>query len=626
MTVAAKQNWPPALLTAARLASFAVICGLLFWGQVVLIPIALAALVTFLISPLVTRLDRWGLPRIVAVIVVASGVTGLVGTLGYVVVGELGELAQELPEYRENIRNKIGDLRAMTRGGTIESVQKTIEEISEDVERDAAAEAPAAAEDDRGEPVRVAVEPEGQVIGDAEYLSPVFQAAATAGLTMLLSIFMLIKREDLRNRLVSLAGQASLAVTTKAFAEAGQRISRYLLMQFIINASMGLAVGLGLYFIGVPYSALWGLAAAVLRYIPYVGPWLAALLPITVSLVTAPGWEQVVLVVGLFVVLELFSNNVMEPWLYGQSVGLSPIAVIVAAIFWTWLWGPVGLVIATPMTACLVVLSRYIPELAAFDRLLSERPALQPHLWLYQRLLARDEDEAEDIVEEHREGHSISETCEELLLGTLLALKRDLAAGRVISEDGEFVESALREMVDEMLETMDSEMARPADAEGEPAHHAPEAVLLIGMPVRDTLDDIALRLLRMMLREVHCTLEILSPETLIGERIAEVETRKPAAVCIASLPGGQMATRHVCKRLRARLPGLPLIVGRLLNSRKVTARSRQLLKAAGAQHVASTLEELRDLLQQVVHNARPGATPEQLQLGSGLAAPDRKSA
>ncbi|HEX2138898.1 MAG TPA: AI-2E family transporter [Woeseiaceae bacterium] len=625
MAVAAKQNWPTALSTAARLASFAIICGLLFWGQVVLIPLALAALVTFLISPLVTRLDRWGLPRIVAVIIVASGVTGLIGALGYVVAGELGELAEELPEYRENIRSKIGDLRSMTRGGTIESVQKTIEDISEDVQRDAAAQAPTAAEDDRGEPVTVAVEPEQQSFGDAEYLSPVFQAAATAGLTMLLSIFMLIKREDLRNRLVSLAGEASLAVTTKAFAEAGQRISRYLLMQFIINASMGVAVGLGLYLIGVPYSALWGLAAGVLRYIPYVGPWLAALLPITVSLITAPGWEQVVLVVSLFLVLELFSNNVMEPWLYGQSVGLSPIAVIVAAIFWTWLWGPLGLVISTPMTACLVVLSRYVPELAAFDRLLSERPALQPHLWLYQRLLARDEDEAEDIVEEHREDHPLSETCDELLLGSLLALKRDLAAGRVIAEDGEYVESALREMIDEMVEDLDSESAGRVDAEDEPERPATEPVLLIGMPVRDTLDDIALQLLGVLLRETDCTLQILSPEALIGERIAEVEARKPAAVCIASLPGDLMATRHVCKRLRARLPAVPLIVGRLLNSRSAPERSRQLLKAAGAQHVVSTLDEFRDLLQQVVRNARPGATAEE-GLNSGIAAADRKLA
>ncbi|MGH8167543.1 MAG: AI-2E family transporter, partial [Woeseiaceae bacterium] len=351
MSVAANQNWPAALTTAARLASFAIICAILFWGQIVLIPIALAALVTFLISPLVTRLDRWGLPRLVAVIVVAGAVTGMVGGLGYVVVSQLEELARELPEYQENIRTKIGELRLMTRGGTIESVQDTIAEISRDVERDAAADA----REEDGAPMRVAIEPKQPLIGEG-FLSPVLQGAATAGLTMLLSIFMLVKREDLRNRLVSLAGQASLAITTKAFSEAGQRISRYLLMQFIINASMGLAVWLGLFLIGIPYSALWGLAAGVFRYIPYVGPWLAALLPITVSLVTAPGWEQVVLVVGLFLVLELFSNNVMEPWLYGQSVGLSPIAVIVSAIFWTWLWGPVGLVIATPLTACLVVL------------------------------------------------------------------------------------------------------------------------------------------------------------------------------------------------------------------------------------------------------------------------------
>ena len=620
MSVAAKQPWPPALITAARLASFAVICGLLFWGQVVLIPIVLAALVTFLISPLVTRLDRWGLPRILAVIVVTGSVTGAIGAAGYVVADQLAELAQELPQYRENIRSKIGDLRAMTRGGTIEDVQRAIEEISEDVERDAAAEAAAQAEDEGDEPLRVAVEPERSLLGDSEILDPVFQAAATAGLTMLLSIFMLIKREDLRNRLVSLAGQASLAVTTKAFSEAGQRISRYLLMQFVINASMGLAVGLGLFFIGVPYSALWGLAAAVLRYIPYLGPWMAALLPISVSLVTAPGWEQVVLVIGLFVVLELLSNNVMEPWLYGQSVGLSPVAVIVAAIFWTWLWGPVGLVIATPVTACLVVLSRYVPELGVFDRLLSERPALQPHLRLYQRLLARDEDEAEDVVEQHRQEHSLAETCDALLLGSLLALQRDLVEGRVTPEDGEFVESSLRELVDEMAEAQQGEGGAPAvAAEPRPAQAA-ESALLIGMPVHGSLDEVALQLLRTMLLDADCELEILSPDILIGERIAEVEARKPAAVCLVSLPGNLAATRHVCKRLHVRLPELPIVVGRLLTSRKAPKRSQELLKAAGARHVVSTLEEVRDQLQRLSQNVAPTAAPKEPCAKADLAA------
>jgi hypothetical protein len=264
-----------------------------------------------------------------------------------------------------------------------------------------------------------------------------------------------------------------------------------------------------------------------------------------------------------------------------------------------------------------VVLSRYIPELGALDRLLSERPALQPHLWLYQRLLARDEDEAEDIVDEYRAEHSLAQTCDELLLGSLLALKRDLAGGRVLSEDGEFVVSALREIVDDMAESLDGETAEAAGAG--PACRAPGPVLLIGMPVRDRLDEIALQLLSVMLREVHCTLEILSSETLIGERIAEVEARKPSAVCIVSLAGDLMATRHVCKRLRARLPGLPVLVGRLVSSRKAPARSCQVLKAVGARHVVSTLDELRDLLQQVVRNARPEATSEDLELNPDLA-------
>ncbi|MBN1239644.1 MAG: AI-2E family transporter [Gammaproteobacteria bacterium] len=603
------KDWPPAVVTAARLVTFAIICGVLFWGQVVLMPIALAALVTFLMSPLVTRLDRWGLPRVAAVIIVAGSVTGILGGLGYVVVGELGELAAELPAHRENIRAKISDLRALTRGGTIENVQRTIEDISRDVEQDAESEAGSAAApqtpgNDEEEPVRVAIETERQLLGDAEMLGPVFQAAATGGLTMLLSIFMLIKREDLRNRLVSLAGQTSLVVTTKAFAEAGERISRYLLMQFIINATMGIAVGTGLFLIGVPYAALWGLSAAVLRYIPYVGPWVAALLPIAVSIVTAPGWEQVALVIALFLVLELLSNNVMEPWLYGQSVGLSSIAVIVSAIFWTWIWGPVGLVIATPITACIVVLSRYVPEMSLFDRLLSERPALQPHLSLYQRLLARDEDEAEDIVDEHLARTSLIETCDALLLGTLLALKRDLAAGRVSQEDGEFVQSALREIVDDLPHE------EPPDGEAiEPRRTG--SVLLIGFPVRDPLDEIVLLLVAATLRHEPCRLEILSADMLIGERIADVEARKPAAVCVPSLPPGDLTvTRHACKRLRTRLPGLKIVVGRF-GVRGRTERSNKLLKASGANRVEDNIVDLHDVLRRIARDAWQAASAQE---------------
>ncbi|HEX6994715.1 MAG TPA: AI-2E family transporter [Gammaproteobacteria bacterium] len=600
---AAPREGPRSLYVAARLVSIAIVVAALWVGQVVLIPIALAAIVTFLMSPLVTRLDRLGVPRVLAVLVVSGAATGVLAGVGYLVVGQLGQLAEELPEYRDNIRAKLADLRELTRGGTIERVQSTIRDISEDVESDAAEEqgADRAAETpvELDEPVRVQIEESRQILGEAERLTPVASAAATAGLTMLLSIFMLIKREDLRNRLVSLAGHTSIVVTTKAFAEAGQRISRYLLMQFIINATMGLAVGIGLYFIGVPYAALWGLSAAVLRYVPYIGPWIAALLPISVSLITAPGWEQVVIVITMFVVLELLSNNVMEPLLYGQSVGLSAIAVIVSAIFWTWIWGPIGLVLATPMTACIVVLARYVPELAFIDRLMSEGPALKPHLSLYQRLLARDEDEAADIVDAYRESHTLEETCDELLLGALLALKRDLAADRILRDDGDFVASALDELVDELADAVAEEGAEARDGAAASARRP----LVIGLPVRDRVDEIALELLGVLLKKEPCELDVVSAEALVGEKIAEVETRRPAAVCVVTLPPGDLtATRHAAKRLRARVPGVAVIVGRL-GGGAAAARSRHLLRTAGVRDVGFSLAKLAELLGQIVREA-----------------------
>ena len=443
---ASARDWPASVLVATRLIIFAAVCGALYLGQAVLVPLVLAALLTFLLSPLVTRLDRLRVPRVVGVLLVMALVGGAIGGIGYVVGGQMRSFAAELPTHRQNIRTKIRQAVAFTRGGAIENVQETIEDISEVVD-EGAEPAPPPARERRGDedPLRVAVEQSRPLLGNAEWLGSLFGAVGTFGLTLLLAMFMLVNREDLRDRLVSLSGRPSLAVATKAFADAGARISRYLLMQFIVNASMGVAVGVGLYFIGVPYAALWGLTAAVLRYVPYVGPWIAALLPITVSLVTAPGWEQVAMVVAMFIVLELLSNNVMEPLLYGNSVGMSSLAVIVAAIFWTWLWGAVGLVISTPITACLVVLSSYVPALRAIGLLLGERPALKPHETLYQRLLAHDADEADAIVTRCRDDGSLDEALQ-LVLDTLLALKRDMQAGRVSAEEGAVVISGLREL------------------------------------------------------------------------------------------------------------------------------------------------------------------------------------
>jgi predicted PurR-regulated permease PerM len=597
LTVAgtSERDWPVSALVAARLISFAVICAALYFGQAVFEPLVLAALVTFLLGPLVTRLDRLRVPRVVGVLIVMTLVGGSIGGLGYVVGGQLRSFAAELPTHRQNIRGKIRELVSLTRGGAIENVQETIEDISEAVEDSAGATPPGVPREDQ--PIRVAVDQVPPLFGNAQRFAPLLGAVGTFALTLLLAIFMLINREELRNRLVSISGRPSLPVATKAFADAGARISRYLLMQFIINASMGLAVGLGLYFIGVPYAALWGLAAGLLRYIPYVGPWIAALLPITVSLVTVPGWQQVALVVGLFVVLELLSNNVMEPLLYGHSVGLSSLAVIVAAIFWTWLWGAVGLVIATPITACLVVLSTYVPQLGAIGRLLGEQPALKPHEALYQRLLARDLDEAGSIVTRCRDEHSLDAACE-LVLDAVLAFKRDLQASRVSADDGAIVIDALRGMIDE-LRTSDVDV--PYDPKAGPP------VLLMGLPGRDPLDSLVLELTRVVLRDEPATLEVLPADMMVGEAMAAIEAKAPAAVVVPSLPpAGLTPARHLCMRLHARIPALPLVAARLGDPESEAADRIGMLQGAGCGEVASTLPALKSALQRIVRSALRG--------------------
>ncbi len=604
MTNLSAREWPASVLVGTRLLSLAIVCAALYWGQAVLVPIVLAGLLTFLLSPLVTRLDRLRVPRVVGVLAVMALAGGLIGGIGYVVGGQLQSFAAELPTHRQNIRTKIREAIAFTRGGAIENVQETIEDISDVVEE--GADPPPSTRQrrrDDDEPVQIAVEP-APLLGNAEWLGPLFGAVGTLGLTLLLAVFMLINREDVRDRLVSLSGRPSLVVATKAFADAGARISRYLLMQFVINATMGVAVGVALYFIGVPYAALWGLAAGVLRYIPYVGPWIAALLPITVSLVTAPGWQQVVLVVGLFVVLELLSNNVMEPLLYGHSVGLSSLAVIIAAIFWTWLWGPVGLVIATPITACLVVLSSSVPARDFIGRLLGQRPALKPHETLYQRLLAHDAAEANAIVERHLHEHSLDEALQ-LLLDALLALKRDLQAARISADDGELVLSGLRASIEE-LRTADG--AAPDQAAAEPP------VLVIGAPGRDPLDAVVLELARVLLRGEPVTLEVLSMDLMTGEALAEIESRAPAAVVVASLPpAGLTPARQLCMRAHARLPELPIVAARLGDPESEIAGRVALLETAGCEEVATSLGALKTALQRIARSrprdAAVAATP-----------------
>ena len=352
-------------------ATFVLIIASLYWGQAVLIPVALAILLTFLLSPVADALERIALKRLPSAIVVVVLTFSLLGGIGWIVTLQFVSLANELPKYKGNIKQKIADVRGARKGGALEKVQKTVEEVKSEIQK---SDEPTKAKDQRRPVIVQPVEsfafwPVPMAVG------PMAERFASAGLVIVLVILMLIQREDLRNRLICLVGYGRLTVTNRALEEAGQRISSYLLMQTIINSSFGLGVGFALYLISLPYAILWGFLAAVLRFIPYVGPLAAAIMPSTLSLAVFEGWLWPIVVAGLFLALELLINMVLEPLLYGESAGISGVGLVVAIACWTWLWGPVGLVLATPLTVCVVVLGKHVPEMDFIGVLISDQPA-----------------------------------------------------------------------------------------------------------------------------------------------------------------------------------------------------------------------------------------------------------
>jgi len=433
-------------------------------------------------------------------------------------------------------------------------------------------------------------------------LPSLLEPLANAGLVLVLVIFMLLKQRDLRNRLIRLGGFSQLTTTTKALDEAGERISRYLLMQSIINGSFGVAVGLGLFLIGVPYALLWGFLAAVLRFIPYVGPGLATILPSALSVAIFPGWWQPVLVIGLIALLELMNFMVLEPWLYGQSAGVSEVALLVTVAFWTWLWGPVGLLLATPMTVCLSVLSKYIPQLDFLNTLLGDEPALDLPTHYYQRLLARDDDEAAELVETYLQTHAPEEVYDDLLMPALTAAKRDRERDAIMLEDLQFVGQATQAIMDDVA--LRQSQAAPAAADvvaisdEAPVARPVPSIRIVGCPARDEVDALALRMFQHMLDPQRYSLEIASVEMLTAEVVSLVEQQGVELICIAALPPGTTTpTRYLCKRLRARFPACKILVGRWGWTGEGDA-NRALLLAAGADAVGLTLRESHNQVQQ----------------------------
>jgi len=429
---------------------------------------------------------------------------------------------------------------------------------------------------------------------------------------------MLIEREDLRNRVIRLGGYGRLITTTRALDEASQRISRYLLMQSIINTSFGTGIALGLLLLGVPYPLLWGFLAGVLRFIPYVGVGLAALVLITFALAAFPTWLTPLLVAGLVVALELACSLALEPLVYGQSAGVSQVALLCSVTFWAWLWGPIGLLLATPLTVCLVVLAKHVPGLEFVGILMSDEPAIAPAAAYYQRLLAEDPQEASRIAATHAREHGIEVTYDDVIVPALRHARRDHREETLSDASLQGIWKATREIVDELAAQRHADPAAGEDGAAAPPFRAVPA---LAVPVQDEGDALGLAMLVHLLSPGRWEVEVTSPHVLASEVIALIEETRPAVVCLGGLPASPRSahTRYLCKRIRSHFPDLRIIVGRW-GLRESVAPVRRQLEAAGANFVGLSLVETREQLQRV-HALEPPTFAPAAAPAEGVEAP-----
>ncbi len=574
------------------------VIAVLYWAQAVLVPFALAILVTFVLAPPVSWLERW-VGRVPAVLLAVTLVFAALGLAGWAMTRQLDSLAGDLPGYRAHIREKVADVRGASKGGTVEKLQETFEGIKSDL----GAEAP---QGTSSRPVVVTATPDTGLSGFS-WLGPIVGPLGTAGLVAALVIFMLLERRELRGRLIGLIGGARLATTTRAFDEAARRVSKQLLMQSLVSLLYGVAAFVVLYVSDVPYAFVFAALGAALRFIPYVGPIVGAGAPILVSLAALDGWVGPLTVLALFIVLELFTNLVLETMLYAGAVGVSQVALLVSVAFWSWLWGPLGLLMASPLTICLVVIGKHVPGLAFIGTLMADTGVLAPDVSYYQRLLARDQGEAAEMIDRQIAAGPPESVFDALMLPALAYAERDRLEAHLSPEEEAAIVESTRELLSDAAEGIRRQTAPASEALLVTSTAAPVAALgVLGYAVNGTADETALEMLTYLAEGLPLTMTVAHTRMLAAELIARVRQEQVTVVCIADLPPSPSSkTRYLVKRLRAALPDVRIVVGRWAPPVLADEGSEGLMNA-GATHVASTLIETRDYL-----GSLTGAVPVQ---------------
>jgi predicted PurR-regulated permease PerM len=548
--------------------------AVLYFARAILIPLAFALVLTFVLSPVVALFERSRIGRMPSVAVTILIMMAAAGCLGCIIVVQLVDVAGDLPRYRQNINAKMEALRIPTEG-PLGLAANSLKEIGSELSNlGAPSPGPGLPERNRkqrtapstsGPPLPVRIVP--QAATGLDYLrdlQPVLRPLALTGLVLIFTVFMLIKRFDLRHRLFRLAGLGQINLMTQALDDAAQRVSRYLLMQILVNAAFGVLFGFGLYLIGVPTPALWGVVAGLLRIVPYVGTMIAATLPIALSLAAFTSWVPPLLVFLLFAGLEMVIANFVEPWLYGANTGISSLALLVSAIFWTILWGASGLILSTPLTVCVVVLGRYVPQLSFLHTLLGDEVALGPEAQIYQRLLAMDQSEAHAIVDRCLKEKSLVELYDSVLLPALSLAEQDRHKGAIDTAREEFLFLSINEMITELSEYQPAPHPAPAEDAAAPSGPPEQTgARVLCLPANDRADEVTAAMLAQLLEQAgYAALCLPVAHASLLEMLTLLETKPDDVICISSLPPYAFSSaRAMCKLVRERFPKPKLVVG-----------------------------------------------------------------
>ncbi|MGI4748079.1 MAG: AI-2E family transporter [Janthinobacterium lividum] len=563
-----------------------VIVAALYLGREVLIPITLSVLLSFVLAPLVLLLQRMWVPKIPAVLLSVITALGVLLVLGGIIGTQIASLSQDLPRYQSTIETKVSSVRSFATGHLKEITTKIGKETSGDGASLAAA--PAAPGGQKPMPVVVQQPAPTPIHLLQQVLSPIVSPLETIGIVFVVAIFILMQREDLRDRMIRLFGSDDLLRTTAALDDAGSRLGRYFLTQLGINALFGVIIGIGLTVIGVPNPILWGVLGALLRFVPYVGSAIAAILPIALAAAVDPGWSMVAWTAALFVVTEGVMGQVVEPLVYGHATGLSPVAVIVVAIFWSWIWGPIGLILSTPLTLCLVVMGRHIERLEFLDVLLGDRPALTPIESFYQRMLANDDDEMLRRAGTSLKQRSLSSYYDDIVLKGLMLAAADMQRGALLPERAIQINQAVQELVHDLDGYDDIDPApgateqplagkRREDREVPvtpplldagpatellPSHWQGQSPVLC-VAGRGPLDLAASAMLAQLLRKHAIGARIASHTDVSRDTIDTFDASGIAMICVSylDLGGNPVRIRSLLRRLRQRVPNVPIMIG-----------------------------------------------------------------